>query len=145
MKKFIFSLQQVMQYREQTLDVLKGEMGRLQANLREIQNQIDALNREFRQLSRERAERSAAGVDPRTLLIYQNYLESLNRQGKALELKKSRLLQEIEKKKEEILQMNSSISGLKRLKEQQMKEYARQERREQEIFIEEFVGNTQTV
>ena len=47
MKKFIFSLEKVLDFKQQTLDIKKNEIAVLQAKLHELEKEIESLNEKF--------------------------------------------------------------------------------------------------
>lgn len=140
MKKFVFSLEKVLGYKQQILDLLKSELSRLQMELHETERQIEDRKHEFETTNHSLIVKMQGGMAPHDISIYKNYLADLNRRIQALWQQKQKVMDAISAKQQEIVKMNSDISGLERLKDKQLQSYLSQERKEQEIFIEEFVG-----
>jgi flagellar export protein FliJ len=140
MKKFVFSLEKVLRYKRQILGMRKNELARLQAAHTELEEEITGLDREFASLNQDLAGKLKAGMDPRNMAVYKVYLAKLNSRVRVLFEQKQELLKQIQAKQKEIVRMNSGISGLERLRDKQYGEYMAQDRKEQEKFIEEFVG-----
>lgn len=140
MKKFKFSLEKVLGYKKQLLEGLKNEMARLQMECRELEDKIAEIAREFSETNETLKIRLTEGLELRDLEIYKRYFSALNRKTNLLEAQKQEYLLAISAKQEEIVTMNSDISGLEKLRDKQLAEYLAQSRKEQELMIEEFVG-----
>lgn len=140
MKKFSFSLEKVLGYKQQSFDVLVGEMQQLQAALMQIETQILEVESNYTQKSREINEELQSGISLPKMISYKACLNALTRQSD--ELKKHRVSYErlIERKKDEVIRMKSEIAGLDKLKERQYLEYQKQYAKMQELSIEEFVS-----
>lgn len=142
MKKFTFSLQKVLDYKQQILDLLKNELASLQAQHREIENKISDANREFQVTNLDLVSKLAGGVSSYDISIYKGYLNTINQRILALEAEKQKLSDTVAAKQQEIIHMNGDISGLEHLKDRQLHEYHSLERKEQEMLVEEFVSHS---
>lgn len=145
MKKFVFSLEKVLGFKKQSLDVLKNEMVALQSQIAAVEKKIEEIYAEFAALNQKLQERMQEGLQPMRIAVYKGYLEELDRQIRLLEQEKESLVQSIHIKKTQIIQMNSDISGLERLRDKQVRSYQAQSRKEQELLIEEFVSHAHTL
>ena len=149
MKKFVFKLAKVKSFKEQTLEVKKGEMLSLQQHLQEIENKIQSLNDKYRETNNLMVEKMKDGISPADISSYKTFLSDLDIQIRRSVTEKRRVLDLIEIKRQEIVEVNSEISGLERLKDKQYAEYQAQTVKEQENAIEEFIsqghGNVQTL
>lgn len=143
MKKFSFSLQKVLDYKQQILGMLKSELTHMQMQRREIETNISARNHEFENTNHDLIDKMNGGmVASHDIAVYKGYLSKLNCKIQALEEEKCKLEEAITAKQNEVVQMKSDISGLERLKDKQVTEYRAQERKEQETLLEEFVSHT---
>lgn len=140
MKKFVFTLEKVLNYKQQVLEVKKNEMAQLQASLSELDEKIRALEFRSRELSRQLAARLRDGLATRDAVECKGFQSELIRKIRQLCEKKDQLLELISLKRQEIVRMNGDISGLERLKDRQLKDYRKLCGKEQELAIEEFVG-----
>ena len=140
MKKFVFSLEKVLNFKKQTLDVKKGELGNLQLQLREIEQKIEDLNNQFAVNNQTMILEMQEGLTPKDIEIYKIYFNSVNQNLKKLTGEKIQLLNLIEEKKKEIVDLNSEISGFERLKDKQLELYFKAARKADELAIEEFVS-----
>lgn len=140
MKKFVFTLEKVLNYKQQVLEVQKNEMAQLQAGLSELDKKIRALELRSLELSRQLAARLCDGLATRDVVECKSFQSELIRKIRELCEKKDQLLELIALKRQEIVRMNGDISGLERLKDRQLKDYRKLCGKEQELAIEEFVG-----
>lgn len=140
MKKFIFSLESVLRYKKETLDMLKNEMAQLQMKIQGLEKEISRVKQEYSDLNRALVLEMKAGVEPRGIAVYKRYFAELDRRERKLESQKAAVQRAAAEKQEEIVHLKSNISGLEKLRESQQKDYEAQSRKEQELLIEEFVS-----
>lgn len=145
MKKFIFSLEKVLDFKQQTLDVKKNELALFQHKLHELEQEIDNLNLKFAESNRKMVEEMQKGLAASDIVVYKMYFDTLNRQIKKLIEEKLRISEVIAQKKAEIVQINSEISGFEKLKEKQLAEYLKSVQKSEELAIEEFVSQAHSV
>lgn len=140
MKKFVFSLEKVLNFKQQMLDVKKNELANLRMQLHEIEQKIEDLNHQFAANNQKMILEMHEGLTPKDIEIYKVYFNSVNQNIKKLTTQKLQILNLIEQKKQEIVAMNSDISGLEKLKEKQLNLYFNAVRKAEELAIEEFVS-----
>lgn len=145
MKKFVFTLEKVLRFKQETLDLLKNELEQLRYRQREIEQSIEKVNDDFQRHNRELRGKMRNGMDPSGIAVYKRYFGELNRQGTLLQERREKAVLAIEAKQQEIVRMKSDISGLERVRDRQLQDYLAQDRKEQERFIEEFVSRTDVV
>ena len=141
MKKFSFSLQKILEIKEQVLDNLKIEMGNLNHELNTVEQQIKNLMNEFRQLDNELTEKCAVCVSVGEMSYYKMYMSNILKKVERKEEEKIIILKKIEAKRHEIINANMEISSLEKLKEKELEKYKKEAMKKEEIFIEEFVSN----
>ncbi|WMJ24247.1 flagellar FliJ family protein [Paludicola sp. MB14-C6] len=142
MKKFSFSLEKVLNYKCQLLDVLKNELSVLQHELTKMENQIQQQEFIYQQSNNELVDKMNEGMVPGEISSYKIYLSNLNEQIKVLMQKKELQQMKIVKKQVEIVNMNIEIGSLDKLKEQQFESYRQALQKQEELFINEFIGNS---
>ncbi|TQI65445.1 flagellar export protein FliJ [Clostridium sp. KNHs216] len=130
MKKFAFSLEKVLGFKQQTLDVKKNELALLQMKLTELEKEIYALNDQFTATNRKMLEELQNGLSAGDMLIYKTYFNTLNQ----------KILHLIDQKKADIVAVNSEISGLEKLRDKQLTEYLKQIQKSEELAMDEYVG-----
>ena len=123
MKKFFFSLDTVLSYKEQVLDGLKAEHARILQKIRECENAIERLEQEHRDCCIEFRENRMKGIK-----IRKKYEEL------------AKLQQKEEEKRAEVVEAKKETSSIDKLKEKKFKEYEKEVQKEEEHFIEEFVA-----
>jgi len=141
MKKFIFSLQKVLEIKEQILENLKIELSNLNQEYKIIELDIKNLKNKFSAINNEFLEKSAVGISVGEMSYYKIYMSSILKQVENKEEEIENLLKKIESKRQEIVSKNIEISSLEKLKEKEYEKYNSALLKSEEIFIEEFVSN----
>ena len=144
MKKFIFSLEKVLGFKQQTLDIKKNEIAVFQMKLHEIEMQIEDLNHKFSVSNAKMVEEMKQGITQNDVAIYKMYFTTLNEKTKKLIDDKIQLLEIIEQKKSELILINSEISGLEKLKDKQLAAYLKSKQKSDELAIDEFVNQARS-
>lgn len=139
MKKFFFSLDTVLRYKEQILDNLKGEHARILQKIRMCEQEIEALEQERMDCAREFGRKRERGMAINDIRTYENYLESLRLKIIQKKNQLERLLEEEEKKREQVVEAKKETASIEKLRERKLMEYDKQVQKEEERFIEEFV------
>ncbi|WP_283607263.1 flagellar export protein FliJ [Faecalispora anaeroviscerum] len=140
MKKFVFTLEKVLRFHEQELDVKKQELSALRASLRELDHEIQRLKLELSQLNQEMSRAMISGLNARDLAVYKMYFRTTELDIRRLETQRVDLRNKVEEKQESVVQTNQEISGLEKLRDKQLDEYTAGCRRQQELEIEEYVS-----
>ena len=139
MAKFNFSLQKIMNFKQQRLDVSMSELQNLQVALTNCENEIIATNEEYDNVGRDLDEKSQLGITPSEVITYNAYLHSLIKKANQLQTKKMNIQSAIETKKVEVVEFKTDLKGLEKVKDKQYKEYQKGEQKKAEQTIEEFV------
>ena len=124
MKKFNFTLQSLKKYNDQVLDSEKSILGRLRAELAEMQSELDAKVAEYEQSIDKLNELVRGGTTAMRLSLHKKYVSSLQQDIYRIKGLMAHKREEIEK-----------------LEEKQLEEYRYASQKEQEQIIEEFVTN----
>ena len=140
MKKFVFSLEKVLSFQRQKLDVKKQELSILHGSLHELEQEIRNLEARFAGLNAEMRQAAQTGMNACDMAAYKIYFRTLNEKIKKLMESKAELLRRIEDKKASIIQSNTEISGLEKLRDKQLDAYLKEGRKKQQLEIEEFVA-----
>ncbi len=144
MKKFQFSLQKLMDFREQELDRQKNSLSMLQADLRHIQEARELLLDKVDEQSEQLERVCRLGSSASDIAMRKRYIVTLQQE---IHLKEKQALlkqQEIEKQLGVVVEATKDVKTLEKLEEKQLEEYNHQAGKENEQFIEEFVSG-QTV
>lgn len=140
MKKFFFSLDTVLSYKQQVLDSLKAEHARILMKVRECEDTIEKLESEHRQCVLEFRECRMNGMKISDIHTYENYLEALGIKIRKKYEELARLKEKEEAKRNEVVEAKKETSSIDKLKEKKFKEYEKAVQKEEEQFIEEFVA-----
>jgi flagellar FliJ protein len=143
-KKFVFSLEKVLNLKQQVLDVHVNEMMQLQDARKRIVEEIEQLNKNFEKYNRELNEQMEIGIEPQKVMFYKMYFHSITQKINVCMIRKEEVERKISIKKEEIIKLKIDISGLDKLKEKQKEEYDKHLQKQQELEVEEYINQTCT-
>lgn len=141
MKKFNFSLQKVLEIKEQLLENAKIELSNLNGELNKLENLISDLKADYKEFTEEFDRKMVKSVSVPEMAFFKISASGMIRQIENKEKEKNIVLYRIDEKKKEIIEKNTEISGLEKLKEKELDEYNKKAARSEELFIEEFVSN----
>lgn len=142
MKKFRFSLDTVLTYKQQVLDGLQGEYSAAMTEVRVQEGVLERAWATYRAYNAEFREKSAAGLSAVDALLYESGLraQELRIQKETETLKK---LEEVaEKKREEMVEAKKGTSSLENLRGHKLDAYQKAAQKSEEAQIEEFVTQT---
>ena len=139
MKKLFFSLDTVLNYKEQVLDGLKAEHARILMKVRECERTIETMEEEHRRCAIEFRDNRMSGMKICDIHTYENYLEALGIKIKKKYEELAKLQEKEEAKRNEVVEAKKETSSIDKLKEKKFKEYEKEVQKEEEQFIEEFV------
>lgn len=141
MKKFSFSLQRLLNYKEQVFDSESAVLAEMNAVLRNLIKERDGLLKDRQKRAEDFEQLSANGTTPLEMTMHQNYLrrlrEELAQKEQQIELQR----RAAEKQAAKVFEIKVEISTMEKLKERKLEEYNYQDQKAQELFIEEFVSN----
>jgi len=140
-KKFVFTLQNLKEFREQTLDTEKGTLAEMRAELVEMEAQLEHILEELAKLNRDLLELYAKGTTANDISVHKRYINA--KQQELHQMRHQILMQnrKIEQQLQAVIDATQELSKLERLEEHQLDDYKAAEQKETEQFIEEFVSN----
>lgn len=141
MKKFKFSLDSVLSYKQQVLDALKGEHAAILAQVREQEDVLETVWQEYRDCDDEYRQRKAEGITIMDALFYQNGLRVLERNIQRETDKLEELRQKEEAKRQEVVDAKIDTSSIEKLKEHKLEDYNKAVQKDEEKLIDEFVSS----
>ena len=141
MKKFVFSLQKVLELKNQLLENMKIELTNLNRECEKIEIFIKSLKTKFSEIENEYVEKSYKSISAGEMSYYKMLSESILVQIENKEIEKAIVLKKIADKRQEIISMNTEISSLEKLKEKELEKHSKECLKKEELFIEEFVSN----
>lgn len=141
MKKFNFTLQSLKNYNDQVLDSEKSVLGRLRAELAEMQAELDAKTTEYELSIDKLNELVRGGTTAMRLSLHKKYVSSLQQDIYRIKGRMAQKRDEVEQQLQRVIDATKEVSKLEKLEEKQLEEYRYAAQKEQEQIIEEFVSN----
>lgn len=141
MKKFKFSLDSVLSYKQQVLDALKGEHAAILAQVREQEEVLEAVWQEYRDCNEEYRQRKAEGITVMDAMFYQNGLRVLEADIQRETERLEELQKQEEAKRQEVVDAKIDTSSLEKLKEHKLEDYNKAVQKSEEVLIDEFVSS----
>ncbi|MCI9267785.1 MAG: flagellar export protein FliJ, partial [Lawsonibacter sp.] len=139
MKKFRFSLETVLDYKNQALDALRAEHGAILAQVRAQEQLIEDLETEHRQADDDFTQRKLEGINVLDAMSFEQYLRSLERKLQEEYRKLDRLRRREEDKRAQVVEARKETATIEKLKEHKLEDYRKAEQKDEEQRIEEFV------
>lgn len=141
MKKFNFSLQKILEIKEQILNNLKSELNNFNQQLKTIDFEIKSIFERYSEINKEFNEKSSVSITIGEMAYYKMYMNSMLKNIEKKEDEKIVLNKKIESKRREIINMNMEIASYEKLSEKEYAKYNECVMKSEEIFIDEFVSN----
>ena len=140
MKKFKFSLDTVLSYKQQVLEALQGEHALALAAVREQEALLENLWKQYRDYNAEYRRRAEEGLPLTEALMYQNGLRAAEQEIQRETRRLEELRAEEEKRREKVIEAKKDTSSIEKLREKKLDAYHKAEAKSEEAFIEEFVS-----
>ena len=144
MKKFKFSLDSVLSYKQQVLDSLKGEHAAILAEVRAQEDVLEGVWQDYRDCNEEYRQRKLEGITVADAMFYQNGLRALEaeieRETAALE----ELRKKEEAKRQQVVNAKIDTSSIEKLREHKLEDYNKAVQKAEENLIDEFVSSART-
>ena len=141
MKKFKFSLDSVLSYKQQVLESLQGEHAVILARVREQEGVLERAWQDYRDCDDEYRKKKAEGITITDAMVYQNGLRVLERDIQRETEKLEALRKKEEKKRQEVVDAKIDTSSIEKLKEHKLEDYHKAEQKAEEVLIDEFVSS----
>lgn len=139
MKKFTFSLDSVLSFKQQALDALRGEHAMILMQVREQEEKLEAVKNEYRGYNGEYCRRKAEGMTITDAMMYESGLRVLERDIERETERLAQIRRLEEAKREEVIEAKKETSSLEKLKEKKLDVYQKAVQKSEETFIEEFI------
>lgn len=139
MKRFSFSLQKLLDYKEQMLEterIVLADMHAILAGLTAEREKMLGQREERRQLLQQL---SAEGISAMEMETHKNYLTALDFTIQQKERQIALQRQAIARQMEKLREAKQEVSTIEKLKERKREEYDHLAQKEEERLIEEFV------
>ena len=140
MKKFKFSLDTVLSYKQQVLEALQGEHALALAAVREQEALLENLWKQYRDYNAEYRRRAEEGLPLTEALMYQNGLRAAEQEIQRETQRLEELRAEEDKRRDKVVEAKKDTSSIENLREKKLDAYHKAEAKSEEAFIEEFVS-----
>ena len=139
MKKFRFSLETVLDYKQQVLEALQTEHGAILARVKEQEELLRELEEAYRRLDGEFSQRKLEGIAILDAMRYEQYLRAAEREIEMAVEDLEALRRQEEAKRAEVISAKQDTSALEKLREKKLAGYNKAVQKKEEAMIEEFV------
>ncbi len=141
MKRFSFSLEKLLGYRQQVLETERIVLAEMNAALAGMIAERDRMQREEAERAGLLREKTAVGITAVEMESHKNYLTALDFQ---IRQKKQQIVlqrQAVDRQTERVREAMVEIKAIETLKERRLEEYNFAAQKADEIFIEEIVSS----
>lgn len=140
MKRFQFSLETVLDYKQQVLSSLQTEHAKILAQLRAQEEVLHSLEQQYRLTDVEFSEQKIEGISMGTAQSYERYFRAMERKIQE-ELRQLELLKRQEEdKRSQVVAAKQDTSSLEKLREKKLDSYNKAVQKGEEAMIDEMVS-----
>ena len=140
MKRFRFSLETVLDYKQQVLDALRIEHAAIQAEVRAQEERLRALEEQHMELDTEFSQRKLEGIAILDAMKYEQYLRAAERAIEEAEAVLEDLRRQEEAKRAEVVEAKKETSSIEKLREKKLDGYNKAVQKSEEAMIDELVS-----
>lgn len=145
MKKFNFSMETILRYRDQLLEARQIEHATALAQVREKEAVVASLREKFHEVNEEYRERKATGMTIADAYGFELALQTQEDEiKKALEILAQCRMEE-EKRRAAVIAAKTDKAVLEKLKEKKIDSYRKAVQKSEEQFIDEFVSTARVM
>lgn len=141
MKKFSFSLDKVLDYKQQLLEAVQAEHAAAIAAVQRQEAVLQEAWRDYRAYNEDFCESKKNGLLITEALFYERRLRAMEERIHKETEKLDSLRQVEEQKRSAVVEMKKETASLEKLKEKKRNTYQKAVQKSEEAFIEEFVSN----
>lgn len=140
MKKFQFSLESVLDYKSQVLDVSKAEQAAALEKVRRQEKVLFDANVRYAHLNEEFQEKTRSGLKIAEALSYEMGLRVLEGEIRQETERLEALRKTAEEKRLQVVEAKKDSASLEKLREKKLQGYQKDVRKSEEQLIDELVG-----
>lgn len=141
MKKFQFSLDKMLRYKDSVLEEQKNKLMQLRAEKNAVDESIEQAEESMRRLDDERTEKAAHGMTVIEMRSYAYNIDNTRRHLKALAVEQEKLARLVEKQLAVVVGCTQEVSGLEKLRDKQLDEYNQMVMKEEQLVVMELVSS----
>ena len=142
MKKFQFSLEKVLSYKQQKQEALRSEHAEILALVRAQEALVESRWERYREYSVEYRERCGRVLPMTEVLVYQSGLRAMEREIQSETMRLEQLKERAESKRKEVVAAQQETTAIEKLREKKARDYQKALEKSEEAFIEEFVSTS---
>lgn len=139
MKKFDFTLEKLLKFKEQVLDKEKGTLGQLLLRQNQLEAKIKSSEEHLAAQEQALLQLVTRGATMAEINLYRFQIYNLKEQIADLKRQLAELIPTVEEQRKLVIAASQEVSSLEKLKEKQLEEYNKHQQKAQEGLIAEFV------
>lgn len=140
MKKFRFSMESVLRYRQQMLDAVQVEYAERIARVREQEAVVDSLNHKYAEVNAEYRIRKAEGITVAEAFGFDLALQAQHREIQRQEQVLRERRAAAESKRNEMVQARRAAVTIENLRDKKLSSYNKAVQKDEEKMIDEMVS-----
>lgn len=144
MKKFSFSLENVLNYKHQVLENLQNEHALILEEIRNQEAVIEDLKDQYVRCSKSLSSEERNGITVMQIQTYNNYLDVISYKIRREQDVLGVLHKREEIKRYQVLESKKDSASIEKLREKKVDVYNRELQKQDERLIEEFVMNARS-
>lgn len=141
MKKFHFTLDKMLRYKDSMLQEEKNKLMQIRAEKNSVDMQIEQAQENMGRLDQERTEKAVKGISVIEMRSYAYNIDNTRRHLKALAQEQEKLARLVEKQLAVVVERTQEVSGLEKLRDKQLEEYNESVMKEEELTVMELVSS----
>ena len=140
MKKFQFSLESVLGYKQQVLESLQNEHAILIQKMRQQEERLRQMEKSYRAWKEEFRQAEMEGITVAEVMRYESGLRFWEKEIAQQRQTVLQCQQEAEQKRRQVVAARQETASLEKLREKKQEEYRKAVQKGEELFIEEVVA-----
>ncbi len=141
MKRFQFTLDKLMGYKDQVLSKEKNDLAQLRSDQLKVISEKEEMEQKLRESGEEFAEKAALGMSITEITMFKGFHNALIDQIRLKEKQISEFDDRIAKQLNVVVEVSKDVNSLEKLRDKQLEEYRFRVNKSEEQFIEEYVSN----
>lgn len=141
MKRFQFTLDKLMGYKDQVLSKEKNDLAQLRSDRLKVISEKEEMEQKLRESGEEFAEKAALGMSITEITMFKGFHNALIDQIRLKEKQISEFDDRIAKQLNVVVEASKDVNSLEKLRDKQLEEYRFRVNKSEEQFIEEYVSN----
>ena len=140
MKKFVFSMQKMRDYKKQILESAKNVLLGLRREKLAYEEKMNMLEQTMTDLRNSSNHDITSGTTAAKLMFYSMQMDGVKREQTQVRYQINLTDMKIEKQRRNVVRLSQEVSGLDKLEDQQLEEYKKLLAKENETSVEEFLS-----